>query len=91
MDYDYTDKGNEFPSNHFYSFDTDIPAQEQEIFAYLYHNGKNDWYHVSLTEQDKIITKRLAVWVKEQKAATLDTKNNTDVETELSEGTSPNP
>ena len=65
MDYDYTDEENNFPSNDFYSFDTDIPAQEQEIFAYLYHNGKNDWYHVSLTEQGKIITQLLSVYFKE--------------------------
>lgn len=91
MDYDYTDKGNEFPSNHFYSFDTDIPAQEQEIFAYLYHNGKNDWYHVSLTEQGKIITQLLSVYFKEQKAAKPDTNNKADMTTDLSEYTSTNP
>lgn len=90
-DYEPIDDGDNFRPSYFRSFDEDIPAKDQEVFVYLHHNSEDDWYHVSLTEQDKIITKRLTAWVKEQKVAKLDTKNNTGVEMNLSEGTSPNP
>ena len=73
------------------SFDTDIPAKKQEVFAYLYHNGKYDWYHVSLTKQGKIITQLLSVYFKEQKAAKPDTNNKADLTTNPSEYTSINP
>lgn len=91
LDYEPIDTEDNFPSNHFHSFDTDIPATQQEVFVYLYYNGKDDWYHVSLTSQGKIITKRLAVYIKEQKATKQAESDNTNVETDLSEGTSPTP
>ena len=91
MDYDLTNEEDESPSKYHTLFFDDIPAKEQEVFAYLYYNGKNDWYHVSLTEQSKIITKLLSVYFKEQKVAKPDTNNKADTATGPSGDTFPNP
>ena len=57
------------PLQHILPFYENIPAAEQEVFAYLRHNGEYDWYHVSLTEQGKIITQLLSAYLKEKNAA----------------------
>ena len=57
------------------SFDADIPAKKQEVFAYLHHNGKYDWYHVSLINEN-IITEPLEFYFAKQKTAEQDTNNH---------------
>ncbi len=53
----------------------DIPAKDQEVFAYLHHNGKDAWYHVSLINGN-IITEPLEFYFAKQKTAEQDTNNH---------------